>query len=268
MAASSTTSRAGPRSASMSTTSWRGGSSTSPVPARSAARPRSRTTSTDGGCPTVSDFDLTPHPETLRQYALLADGHRGALVGPRGDVAFLCAPRWHDDAVFSDLLGGRGTYVVRPTSERFVWGGNYEPGTLIWRSRWVVGPDLVQSREALACPGARDRVVLLRRIEATRGGVEIGVSRDCRAGFGSEARRLRAHEGGVWSGRTGGLHVRWTGAPRRVGRVEGGGGVVAGSLTLDEGAHHDMVLEISPHPLDDELPDADRLWHLTEDAWA
>ena len=37
-------------------------------------------------------------PEPLRQYALLADGERGAVVGPRGDVAFLCFPRWHDDA--------------------------------------------------------------------------------------------------------------------------------------------------------------------------
>jgi alpha,alpha-trehalase len=32
-------------------------------------------------------------PTTLRQYALLADGERGALVGPRGDIAFLCAPQ-------------------------------------------------------------------------------------------------------------------------------------------------------------------------------
>ena len=31
-------------------------------------------------------------PHVLREYALLADGERGALVGPRGDVAWLCAP--------------------------------------------------------------------------------------------------------------------------------------------------------------------------------
>ena len=59
----------------------------------------------------VSEPRLATYPETLRHYALLADGERGALIGPRGDVAFLCAPRWHDDAVFSDLVGGRGTYV-------------------------------------------------------------------------------------------------------------------------------------------------------------
>jgi hypothetical protein len=117
----------------------------------------------------VTGETVTVHPESLRQYALLADGERGGLIGPRGDVAFLCAPRWHDDAVFSDLLGGRGTYVVRPADDRFVWGGSYEVGSLIWRSRWVVGPDLVESREALACPAERDRLVLLRRVQATRG---------------------------------------------------------------------------------------------------
>jgi len=215
----------------------------------------------------VSDFDLTPHPETLRQYALLADGHRGALLGPRGDVAFLCAPRWHDDAVSSDLLGGRGTYVVRPTSDRFVWGGSYEPGSLIWRSRWVVGPDLVESRETLAFPGDRDRVVLVRRIEATRGRVEVGVHLDCRTGFGSEAMRLRPERDGVWSGRTGDLYLRWSGAPARADRVDGGAGAVAGALTLEEGARHDLVLEISRHPLEDDLPDPDQLWRVTEDAW-
>jgi alpha,alpha-trehalase len=32
--------------------------------------------------------------QVLREYALLADGERGILVGPRGDFAWMCAPRW------------------------------------------------------------------------------------------------------------------------------------------------------------------------------
>jgi hypothetical protein len=42
-------------------------------------------------------------PQALRDYALLADGERGVLVGPRGEFAWMCFPRWHDDAVFSSL---------------------------------------------------------------------------------------------------------------------------------------------------------------------
>ncbi len=48
----------------------------------------------------------------------------------------MCFPRWDNDALFSSLIGGRGAYAVAPQT-RFVWGGSYEPGSLIWRSRWV-----------------------------------------------------------------------------------------------------------------------------------
>src|SRR5919198_95659 len=88
----------------------------------------------------------------LREYALLADGERGALVGPRGDLAWLCFPRWDSDAFFSALVGGGGTYAVTP-SGRYVWGGYYETGTLIWHGRWVTDDGaIVECREALALP--------------------------------------------------------------------------------------------------------------------
>ena len=64
-------------------------------------------------------------PHTLREYALPADGERGVLVGPRGDFAWMCFPRWHDDAVFSSLIGGDTEYSITPEG-RFVWGGFYE----------------------------------------------------------------------------------------------------------------------------------------------
>ncbi|MBO0846934.1 MAG: hypothetical protein J2P22_16130, partial [Nocardioides sp.] len=216
----------------------------------------------------MSDLVPPAPPEPLRQYALLADGERGALVGPRGDVAFLPAPRWHDDAVFSDLLGGRGTYIVMPASDRFVWGGSYEPGTLIWRSHWVIGPDVLESREALAYPGDPHRVVLLRRVEAHRGDARVSVLLDARAGFGADRMRLRRAEQGIWEGRTGPLHLRWTGVPDDAQVEVGRDGAAYLELTLGEGAHRDLVLEISDRDLDRDLPDPARMWQLTEEAWA
>ena len=211
---------------------------------------------------------LTTSPETLRQYALLADGERGALIGPRGDVAFLCAPRWHDDAVFSDLLGGRGTYVVRPAARRFTWGGSYEAGSLIWRSRWTTGADVVESREALVFPGEGRRLTLLRRVEAAQG--RPGSRSSSTAGRGSEPSGCDCVEAMTASGPAGrgALYLRWSGVP-------GGGSVdVArdGSayLELDVAAdeHHDLVLEVSHGAFDDDPPDPDRAWHLTEEALA
>jgi len=66
---------------------------------------------------TITDL-VQPSPHVLCQYALIADGERGALVGPRADSAFLCSPSWHDDAVFSSLLGGQGgTASARSTRD-------------------------------------------------------------------------------------------------------------------------------------------------------
>lgn len=41
-------------------------------------------------------------------------------MGPRGDIAWMCAPRWDSDAVFSALLGGAGLYTVTPADR---WSG-------------------------------------------------------------------------------------------------------------------------------------------------
>ena len=99
------------------------------------------------------------HPHALRDYALIADGERGALVGPRGEYVWMCAPRWDSGAVFAQLIGGSGVYAVSP-ADRFVSGGYYERGTLIWRSRWVTGNGVVECREALAFPGDPHRAVV------------------------------------------------------------------------------------------------------------
>lgn len=69
----------------------------------------------------TNDFAGPYLPRVLREYALLADGERGILAGPRGDFTWMCAPRFDSDAVFSTLLGGGGLYAVTPAEERFVW---------------------------------------------------------------------------------------------------------------------------------------------------
>ena len=61
----------------------------------------------------------------LQQYALLSDGERGAVVGPCGEIVWMCAPRWDSDSIFSALAGGLGHYSVTPT-DPFVWGGCYD----------------------------------------------------------------------------------------------------------------------------------------------
>ena len=149
-------------------------------------------------------------PQVLREYALLADGERGALVGPRGEMVWMCVPRWHSDAVFSALIGGSGIYAVTPTG-RFVWGGYYEDGSLVWRSRWVTESGIVECREALAFPGDVHRAVLLRRIIAIQGCAEVDIILEPAAEFGRRHLNYLHREGGCWEGWVGGLRMRWTG---------------------------------------------------------
>lgn len=203
-------------------------------------------------------------PHVLREYALLADGERGIVVGPRGDYAWLCVPRWDSDAVFSSLIGGKGLYALTPEGVRFVWGGSYEEGTLIWRSRWVTTAGIIECREALAFPANPHTAVVLRRIEAIEGTAKVRFALDVRAGFGRHAMAdLHCHDG-IWTGRTGDLALRWSGGADA--RPERQFGLVA-HLSLAPGAHHDLVLEIG-RPLDDHPPDAAAAWEATAAAWS
>ncbi|OBK19700.1 glycoside hydrolase family 15 protein [Mycobacterium asiaticum] len=203
-------------------------------------------------------------PHVLRDYALLADGERGVVVGPRGDYCWLCLPRWDSPAVFSSLLGGRGAYIVCPSGTGFVWGGHYEQRSLIWRSRWVTTDGIVECREALAFPGDRHKAVLLRRIIALDKPAEVRVALDLRADFGAEPMRDLHLGDGIWTGQCGPHRFRWTGAhdarPREDGSLHATVQVVPGQV-------RDLVLECSDHELGTEPVRAEDAWRQTETAW-
>jgi alpha,alpha-trehalase len=209
------------------------------------------------------------HPHVLRDYALIADGERGALVSPRGDIVWMCAPRWDCDAVFSSLIGGGGVYAVTP-ARTFVWGGYYEEGTLIWRSRWITADGVTECHEALAYPGDPGRVVVLRQIVARTCPAEVEIVLDLRAGFGRHGLRSIKHNGdGSWTGRAGDLHVRWSGdvAEASVHRA-GPGSALTLNLTVPAGDSRDLVLDLSAEPLRDDPADPARLWSATRERWA
>ena len=174
-------------------------------------------------------------------------------------------PHWDSDAVFSTLIGGAGIYAVTPQDARFVWGGYYEDCSLIWRSRWVTSNSVIECREALAFPGNRDTAVLLRRVRAVEGTASVSCVLDVRASFGrEEMSNLRRHAG-TWAGRSGEIYVRWSGAEKAHARHDGGLELV---LTLEQGAHHDLVLELSVDDFRETSKSAEIYWTSTETSWA
>lgn len=203
-------------------------------------------------------------PHALREYALLADGERGALIGPRGDLVWMCAPNWDSDAVFSTLIGGAGCYAVTPI-DRFTWGGYYDRRSLIWNSRWVTTEGVIESREALALPSNPRAAVVLRRIMAMEGAAHLRVVLDVRGGFGADPMRgTHRHQDGTWTGQSGALFFRWSGAQeaRRV-----GAGPLVFDLKLAAGETRDLVLEVGDGPFVDEPRQPNALWNATDESW-
>ncbi|MCQ4083749.1 glycoside hydrolase family 15 protein [Streptomyces sp. RB6PN25] len=202
-------------------------------------------------------------PHVLRDYAVVADGERGALIGPRGDIAWMCAPRWDSEALFCALIGGRGCYAVTPVGT-FVWGGSYQDGTLIWRNRWVTQDGVVECEDALALPADPHRAVVLRRILPRDAAARMRIVLGPYACFGRQQARF-ARQGEQWTGEAGPLHLRWSGACA-AGESDVDGSL-AHELTVPAGGSHDLVLEISDRPLRGTPVDASRAWAATRAAW-
>ena len=208
-------------------------------------------------------------PHVLREYALLADGERGILVGPRGDFVWMCFPTWDSAAVFSSLVGGAGAYAVTPR-DRCVWGGSYEPGGLIWRSRWMTDQGaIIECREALALPTSPDRAVILRRVIAREGTARVDVVLNPRGDFGHDPlRRLSQRDDGTWTAELDGAQLSWVGGQDATPQADGHGGkALVLTLEVGEGDHHDLVLVLSRGAADIAPPKPDQAWEGVAAAW-
>jgi hypothetical protein len=105
------------------------------------------------------------------------------------------------------------------------------------------------------------RAVLLRRIIAVQGTAHVEVVLEPAAEFGrAHLRELHRDDDGRWEGRVGELHMRWSGGAA----ADVHGEIRTGlRLTVPEGAHHDLVLELSDQALGAEPLDPDRTWQGT-----
>ncbi len=201
----------------------------------------------------------------LREYALVADGERGIVVGPHGEMVWLCFPRWDSTAVFASLIGGGGGYQVTPTEDH-TWGGSYESGSLIWRNHWVTDTGVVECRDALTLPGRPDRLTVLRRISAQHAAT-VHIVLALRTDYGQHGiSALQLGDDGCWRGNLGDLKFCWSGAPDAAVVDDGRHHDLELELELAAGRVHDLVLTVTTG-IETETIDADREWAATEEGW-
>jgi hypothetical protein len=206
--------------------------------------------------------DLAP----LRDYAVVADGRRGALIGPGGECLWFCFPGWADEPVFAHLVGGGGCYTVRPTG-RVVWAGHYETGGLIWRGTWAACGGALECRDALTAPAETGRAVLLRQIRCTDGAVDVEVALAPVSGMESGSPPVTWHRsGGAWSADLGRAQLRWTGVPDATVVMVDGVETLAATVSLRRGDVVDLVLDLTIGPVTP-LPPVAELWRRTEAWW-
>ena len=195
---------------------------------------------------------------------MLADGERAAVVGPRGEIVWMCAPRFDSGSLFSALIGGQGSYTVGP-ADPFVSGGCYDDASMIWTSRWTTSSGTTQCRDALAYPGDQHRAVVLRRIRAVDGPSSFNVTLHPRGDYDSDPMTDLHRHGDTWTARCGALYLRWSGAAEA--HARDGGERLTLHIELEQSQQHDLVLEISDRPLPSAPVVADVAWRATEAAW-
>ncbi|MEO9176392.1 MAG: glycoside hydrolase family 15 protein, partial [Gaiellales bacterium] len=151
----------------------------------------------------------------------------------------------------------------------YVWGGYYEPGSLIWHSRWVTEDNaVIECREALALPTRQDRAVVLRRVVALRGSARVQVSLQPCGEFGrAPMRRLSRDDAGIWRGRVGDILVAWSGGAGARRHAGGGGASLELELELEEGDEHEFVLVLSTDRAAVTPPMPSIAWAETEQEW-
>ncbi len=196
----------------------------------------------DSAAMTAPPWLNTPH--TLREYAMVADGERGAIVGPRGDIVWMCFP----------ALGLPAALLRTHRRWRHLRGESDGAPRVGWLLR-AAQPDLaqplgdcdaiVECRHALALPARAGRATILAR-HVHRGSCRLvavlkPLSDDGRHGM----QGLRARRRGRLARSVGDLFVSWHGADEARVVRDGRHHALHLDLPLAEGAEHDLVLEIS-----------------------
>ncbi len=124
-------------------------------------------------------------PLPIEDYALIGDGHTGALVGRDGSIDWLCLPRFDSGACFAALLGSpaHGRWMIAPRDAVSRTRRRYRDGTLIIETDFENEFGAVRVIDCM--PLSNERWDVLRIVEGLHGRVRMHMELVIRFDYGS-----------------------------------------------------------------------------------
>ena len=120
-------------------------------------------------------------PRAIGDYGFVSDCHSAALIDRAGSVDWWCVPRFDSPSVFGRVLGPDAGHWSLCPSAAFESRRHYVPESLVLRTVFTTAGGEVTVSDALGLElgargheiGLRSPHVLLRRVEGSRGAVEM-----------------------------------------------------------------------------------------------
>lgn len=128
---------------------------------------------------------------------MIGDTRTAALVTSRGEIDWMCIPRFESKPVFGSLIGGKhgGRFSVSPKAVRGI-ERRYRPGSVVLETTWVTATGRARLTDGLVADLSHEllpQALLVRRLEAIEGRVDVQVFFDPRRDLGEQPKRVRKH---------------------------------------------------------------------------
>jgi GH15 family glucan-1,4-alpha-glucosidase len=123
-------------------------------------------------------------PATIEDHALIGDTRTAALVTARGEIDWLCAPRFESPPIFGSLIGGPqgGRFAISPLDARRT-SRRYREGSTLLETTWETGTGVARLTDGMVADVSREllpALLLIRRLDAVEGHVNLEVVFDPR----------------------------------------------------------------------------------------
>lgn len=146
----------------------------------------------------------------IGEYGLISDCHSAGLVSSGGSIDWLCFPRFDKPSTFARVLDAdAGHFSIHAVDEARVTR-RYLEDTMVLETTFETGHGTVVLTDALAVGknerghdlGANSPHVLIRKVECTRGQVDVEVEYTPRTEYGLIHPLMAAMDGGIraWGG--------------------------------------------------------------------